>query len=295
MDKYLIINADDFGMCRAHNIATEELLLSGGVTSATIMAPCPFAREAVDFAKENPSLSVGVHLTTTSEWKDYKWGPITKEAASLMDENGDFYRSSAEFANKSLQKEVETELIAQIELLMSLGLEPSHLDNHMGSLYGVTNGDFTHLNTVIKLAGRYALPFRFPSKLTSDSFSNQTLDIKISEEVVSKMLAPITEIIKKHGVVTPDYLIPGDWSGEQDKSYENYREYIFDLYRKFDNGVTETYIHPAVECDEIKAITPRWYRRVWEYRLFRDPKTSEYIKSLGIKLIGYKDLVKIKK
>lgn len=295
MDKYLIINADDFGMCEAHNAATKELLLTGGVTSATVMAPCPFARDAVDFAKKTPELSVGVHLTTTSEWDEYKWGPVIKNANSMVDENGNFYKKSSEFANKCLQKEVEAELVAQIELLRSYGLSPSHLDNHMGSLYGITNGDFGLLESTFKIAAKYDLPFRFPKMLSDDSFSNGTLGINISPEAVKAVFDSFSELAASLGVVTPDYLIPGDWRGEQDRSFENYKEYIFELYRGFDNGVTETYIHPAVECDEIKRITPLWHRRAWEYRLFRDPKTREYIKSLGIKLIGYRELLKIKK
>ena len=73
-----------------------------------------------------------------------------------------------------------------------------------------------------------------------------------------------------------------------------YREYIYELYRKFPAGVTETYIHPAFECDELKAITGSWQRRVWEHKLFSDPKTLQHIKSLGIELISYRDLAKIK-
>ena len=294
MDKYLIINADDFGMCEAHNIATKELLLSGGVTSATVMAPCLFARDAVEFAVKNPELSVGVHLTTTSEWREYKWGPLSKGTSSLIDENGHFYRSSSEFAEKAYPLDVEAELISQIETLVSMGLRPSHLDNHMGSLYGITNGDFSLLTLAIKIAGRYGLPFRFPRRVTENAFKNGTLDIKIPESTVRGLLDSFAALADAEGVPTPDYLIPGDWQGEQDKSYENYREYIFELYNTFDNGITETYIHPAVECEEIKAITPFWHRRVWEHRIFSDPQTREYINSLGIKLISYKELARIK-
>lgn len=293
MEKYLIINADDFGMCASHNIATKELLLSGGVTSATVMAPCPFARDAVEFAKANHTLSVGVHLTTTSEWTEYKWGPLT-DGASLKDGSGHFYRSSGEFADKAVPDEIQRELIAQIESLIAMGLEPSHLDNHMGSLYGVARGDFTLLALVIKLAGKYRLPFRFPRRITKGTFTNGTLDINISESTVRALFDSFAALLDGEGVATPDYLIPGDWKGEQDKSYESYRDYIFELYKTFDHGITETYIHPAVESDEIKSITPFWHRRVWEHRLFSDPKTREHIKSLGIKLISYRDLAKIR-
>lgn len=295
MDKYLIINADDFGMCRAHNLATAELFRRGAITSATVMAPCPFAREAVSFAVKNPELSIGVHLTTTAEWKTYRWGAVTKAAPSFTDSDGNFFRSSAEFADRAKPNEVEAELIAQIELLGSFGLRPSHLDNHMGSLYGITNGDFTLLELAIKIAASYGLPFRFPRKISDNMFSNGTLDIKIPESTVRTLLGSFAALAENYAVPTPDYLIPGDFRGEQDKSYENYRDYIFELYRTFDNGVTETYIYPAVECDEIKEITPLWHRRVWEYRLFSDPKTMEYIRSLGIKMIGYRELAGVRK
>ena len=63
MDKYLIINADDFGMCHAHNVATFELLQMGAITSSTIMACCPWALEAARFAMKNPQFAIGVHMT----------------------------------------------------------------------------------------------------------------------------------------------------------------------------------------------------------------------------------------
>ena len=92
----------------------------------------------------------------------------------------------------------------------------------------------------------------------------------------------------------PDYLIPGEWNGPQKDSYENFKEYIYELYRSFPNGVTETYIHPALESDELKAISGSWNRRVWEHRLFSDPGTLQHIKACGIELINYRDLKKIK-
>ncbi|MBQ9115648.1 MAG: polysaccharide deacetylase family protein [Clostridia bacterium] len=294
MDKYLIINADDFGMCRAHNIATMELFKCRSITSATIMAPCKYAGEAVEFAVRNPQLAIGVHLTVTSEWQNYRWGAISENAVSLTDSEGCFFRTCTEFAGNARISDLEAELIAQIELLRSEGLVPSHLDNHMGALYGIYNGDFSFLELVIDIAARYGLPFRFPSRLSANTFSNGTLNISISEQAVRAVFDRFSQLTANKGVATPDYLLPGDWKGEQDKSFENYREYIFELYRTLENGVTETYIHPAIECDEIKSITPCWHRRVWEHRLFSDPNTLEYIRSLGIKLINYRDLEEIK-
>ena len=120
------------------------------------------------------------------------------------------------------------------------------------------------------------------------------LDINVPKDMVESLLGEIDSYAAEKKVALLDYLMPGDWAGDQDKSYENYKEYIYELYRTFDNGITETYIHPSVESDEIKAITGKWNRRVWEYRLFSDPQTKQHIDSLGIKLINYRDLKKMR-
>ena len=154
MERYVIINADDFGMCHAHNGATMELLEKGCVTSATIMAPCPWAGEAARFAAARPHLGVGVHLTTTCEWQDYRWGPVTGRAApSLMDGDGYMWRTGEEFAVHADLGELEKELTAQIERLMGMGLTPSHLDSHMGTMYGLATGRFELLYMAVELAG----------------------------------------------------------------------------------------------------------------------------------------------
>ena len=291
MDKYLIINADDFGMCHAQNQAIMELLKCGGITSSTIMAPCSWALEAVKFAKANPEFAIGVHLTTTSEWGSYRWAPVnTEKTASLRDEEGYMHHESDQFANAADLQEVCGEIVAQIEKLRSWGFEPSHLDNHMGSLYGVDTGRFELLVATVEIAGKYGLPFRFPNKFTDAQFGNAMLDIKVPREMIDALFEQFTALCAQNKVAILDYLMPGDWNGPQKDSYENFREYIYELYRTFEPGVTETYIHPALESDELKGITGNWQKRVWEYELFKDPKTKQHIESLGIKLINYRDL-----
>ena len=296
MDKYLIINADDFGMCRAGNLAVFDLLKSGGITSSTIMAPFGWAPEACKFAKENPQFAIGVHLTLTSEWSNYRWAPVSaSNTESLRDEDGYMFKESDEVEKNVDIDEVEAEIRAQIERLKKLGLTPSHLDNHMGSLYGIETGRFELLNLVLDIAGEYGLPFRFPGTFTDDQLNNTMLDIKIDKNIIMGLFEKITAYAKSRGVITPDYLIPGEWTGPQKDSYENYREYIYELYKTFPEGVTETYIHPALECDELKGTSSVWERRVWEYKLFSDPKTKQHIESCGIKLINYRDLAEMRK
>lgn len=295
MDKYLIINADDFGMCHSANQAVMDLFKSGGITSATIMAPCAWAGEAVNFAKANPEYAVGVHLTTTSEWGHYRWMPVSGIKGSLVDSEGFMHHESDEFEKAADVEEVQKEIVAQVEFLKNLGLEPSHLDNHMGSLYGIETGRVELAKLAIETAASYGLPFRFPMTFTDAQFENDMLGIHVDKEMVQQFIGGFSQLGKALGVAMPDYLLPGDWAGPQRESYENYREYIYELYRTFEPGVTETYIHPAYISDELKSITGTWERRNWEYKLFSDPKTKQHIDSLGIKLINYRDLAQMRK
>ena len=255
MDKYLIINADDFGMCRAANLAVMDLLKSGSITSSTIMAPCPWAYEACQFAKKNPQFAIGVHLTFTSEWATYRWSPVgTSNTDSLRDELGFMHPESIDVEKNADIKEVAAEIHAQINRLKALGLTPSHLDNHMGSLYGIETGRFELLQLVLSIAGEYGLPFRFPGTFTDAQMSNTMLDIKIDKEQIMGLVGQLNAYAHSVGVANPDFLLPGEWTGPQNDSYDNYRDYIYELY-----------------------------------------KTKQHIDSLGIKLINYRDLAEMKK
>lgn len=296
MDKYLIINADDFGMCHSANLAVYDLFQKGAITSATIMTPCGWAKEAGVWSAQHPEFATGVHLTFTSEWGNYRWSPIAQGNTSSLRDSEDFmYHESDEFEENSDIDEVETEIRAQIERFRSFGVQPSHLDNHMGSLYGIETGRFELLNLTLDIAGEYGLPFRFPGVFVPEMFKNDTLEVKIDIELISKVFDKVVAYAKGMGVAMPDFLIPGEWNGPQDESYENFKEYIYELYRSFPEGVTETYIHPALESDELKAISGCWHRRVWEHKLFSDPQTLQHIEACGIKLINYRDLAEMKK
>lgn len=299
MDRYLIINADDFGMCRGANLAVMELLKNpqSALTSSTIMTPCAWAPEACRFAAENPQLAIGVHLTLTSEWGNYRWAPVnTQNTDSLRDEEGFMWHESDQVEEHVDIDEVEGEIRAQIERAKKLGLvNPSHLDNHMGSLYGIETGRFELLQLTLSLAGEYGLPFRMPGNVTDDMLGNSMLDINVDKSVIEMVFGKIVDFAKANNVAIPDYLIPNEWGGPQDKSYENFREYLYDLYANIPNGITETYLHPSLETDDLKGTTGAWERRVWEYKIMNDPQTKQHIEAHGIKLINYRDLAEMRK
>lgn len=297
-DRYLIINADDFGMCRASFDAVTDLFgnKDSALTSSTIMTPCAWAKAACVFAKNNPQLAIGTHLTLTSEWGDYRWAPVnTSDTDTLRDEEGYMWHESVDVERHADLGQLVGELKAQVEQCKRLGLTPSHLDNHMGSVYGIETGRFELLTATLDVCAEYGLPFRLPRYLPAEMAGNTTLEIKIDTDMLNGAYSQIIGYADMKGVALPDYLIPNEWDGKDLNTYEQFREYIYELYRSFPDGVTETYMHPAAETEELKSITGSWFHRVWEYKLLSDPATKQHIEACGIKLINYRDLAAIRK
>ncbi len=132
----VLIRCDDIGMCHAVNTAAKQVLETGIPVSMSVMVPCPWFSEAVEMLKQYKNVSVGIHLTLNSEWKQYRWGPVAGVSAvpTLVDSSGNFFPSrSLLFGNHPKLTEIETELRAQIERALHAGLKIDYLDYHMGA------------------------------------------------------------------------------------------------------------------------------------------------------------------
>lgn len=59
------------------------------------MVPCPWAFEAVNYARQKKMNNIGVHACLTSEWKHYKWRPVNVTSpSSLVDNDGFMWQST---------------------------------------------------------------------------------------------------------------------------------------------------------------------------------------------------------
>ena len=133
---YLIVRSDDAGMSHSVNMALERLIETGLPVSVSVMFPTPWYQETVEMLKRHPDVSVGIHLTLNSEWKNYRWGPVLGRTAvpSLVDADGYFFPTSeALHENHGDAREVERELRAQIERALHSGLKIDYVDYHMGT------------------------------------------------------------------------------------------------------------------------------------------------------------------
>jgi predicted glycoside hydrolase/deacetylase ChbG (UPF0249 family) len=153
---YLVIRTDDGGMSHSVNMALRKLIETGMPVSVSVMFPTPWYQETVEILKQHPEVSVGIHLTLNSEWKNYRWGPVAGATTvpSLVDANGYFFPSAEALDNNHPNpKEVETELRAQIERAKRSGLRIDYVDYHMGTV--LDNPQFRDIAE--RLAKEYSL------------------------------------------------------------------------------------------------------------------------------------------
>lgn len=135
--KVLILHVDDVGMSWDSNQGAIKALEQGVATSLSIMMPCPWVPGIAHYLKEHPGTDAGLHLTLTSEWRDYRWGPLSGKPATpgLVDGEGAMWAGVADVVQHATPDEVATEIQAQIDRARTLGFEPTHLDSHMGTLF----------------------------------------------------------------------------------------------------------------------------------------------------------------
>jgi predicted glycoside hydrolase/deacetylase ChbG (UPF0249 family) len=281
----IILNADDFGMCHAANTAIVELLDAGRIDSTTLMVPCSWAPEALSFAAARTDLDVGVHLVLTSEWSRYRWRPLTGTATSLVDADGFFPVDVVAVEQRAATDDVAVELAAQLQAALDAGVDVTHLDNHMGSVYGLATGrDF--LGPVFALAAQHGLPFRLPRSMDgvgADPAMQATLDRasaaadELGVEIIDRLWSHPFELVGE--------------GTDAAETYEQVRDGFVALLRAVPAGVTEIYLHPMTDTEELRsAVDFAAVKRGYELRLLADPVVTQAIADEGLVRIGWRAL-----
>ncbi len=277
-ERVIILHADDSGMCPEANEAVENLLINHYIQSTSMMAPCPAFEEIAKWYKKHPEMDMGMHLTLTSEWKTYRWGPVAdlKTVPGLIDPDGKLWHEVPDVVKHASAQEVKAEIRAQIEKALALGIKPSHMDTHMGTLYGTPE--------FAKVYFEVAMEYKIPAMV-----------LEMTPEVVQHFRSqgyPITdELISDAGKYTMpklDYF----FSAPKGKTYQEKKENFFKLIESLPPGLTEIIFHPSVESDNLKSITNSWQQRVWEAKMFTDPEMIAFFKKEGIIFTNWKEIMK---
>jgi predicted glycoside hydrolase/deacetylase ChbG (UPF0249 family) len=254
----LIVACDDLGLSHATNVGVYEALRSGMATTAGLMVPCPWAREA---AARYRGEDVGVHLTLNAEYDLYRWGPIT-QAPSLLDGDGGFPRTVEDLWDHADVDEVRRECRAQIERAILWGFDVSHLSSHLAAL--------EYRPEFFDVALELATEFQLPLRLSAASAERQ-------------IGFPFRQLAAEEGVCAPDQLVRTRRRGA--------RAALDRLLMEVRPGVTEIVLRPAVDTGELRALAPDWATQVDDHDLVT---TGQSLRALadraGVTVIGYRQL-----
>lgn len=272
--KLLIVHADDLGMAHSVNRASIKGLESGLVSSASIMIPCPWLPEIAAYARTHPAADLGLHLTLTSEWTLYRWDPVLPKdrVPSLLDASGYLYLTETEAAAHIDPKEAEAEIRAQIARAKALGIEPTHLDSHMGTLY--------QNQALFEVLFRVAHDNKLLVRVSKEWFATAPF--------LSSLLGPDDVVMNDIISIEPD--VPADgWS-----------RFYSDAIKNLQPGITEMIVHLAYDDEEMRGVAfdhPNWGSQ-WRQRDF-DFVTSEAFRKLlqenNVRLVTWREVSKLMK
>jgi hypothetical protein len=262
----LIVTADDLGSSHAANVGVYQALRDGLATSASLMVPGPWAREA---ASRYRGEDIGVHLTVNAEYDLVRWGPITS-APSLLDGDGGFPRTVDDVAEHADIDELRRECRAQLERAVYWGFDVSHLSSHLGAMERRPE----LFDVMLELCVDFGLPLRLPSADLQDDFG-----------------FPFHALAADEGVLCPDQLVrvpvplgPQRQRGAARRAVERA---LFDLAP----GVTELCFRPAIDAGELRAMAPDWPARVDDLDLLvAESSLASLASRAGAVLVGYRAL-----
>jgi chitin disaccharide deacetylase len=268
--KLLIIHCDDMGLAHSVNMAAIKAFSEKSITSGSIMVPCPWAPEIMAYVKEHQGLDVGIHLTLTAEWALYKWGGLTSsdQIGSLLDKNNYFYPSVEELGKAAKAEEAEKELRAQIDKVLASGIQPTHIDTHMGSV--LANPELVKI--YLSLSEIYHLPVLFPRAYLSWFPAD-----------MAKLLESKVFLLDNLFMLEPK-MIAGKWIDAYKKGIEELKP-----------GLNQMIVHLAIDNDEMQAISKGHddYGSAWRQQdldVVSSPEFKNLLKTNNIILIGWKQI-----
>ena len=269
--KLLIIHADDLAVSHSEDAASFDALDKHAATSASIMVPCPWITEVASYAKAHPDADLGLHLTLTAEWKTYRWGPVESKdkVPSLLDPNGYLWSDVPPAIQHIKADEAEREVRAQVEHAIAMGIHPTHLDSHMGTLFARPD----LMAVYVKVAHEYTLPFL--GMLTPN----------VPPEV--KALFSGKDILLDSVLIANPSIPAADW-----------KSFYLDTIKNLKPGLTEIIVHLAYDDAESQAVMvdhpdygAAWRQR--DYDAITSPEFKKVLEDNHVILVHWSDFKKL--
>ena len=268
-ERVIVVHVDDVGMSPPANEGA-LLAMDGAATCGSIMVPCPAFDAIAGVARERPELDLGVHLTLNAEYPTYRWGPVAGDVAGLVSPDGGMWRTADETVEHAAPDEVERELRAQIDRALEAGVDVTHLDSHMGTIF---NPKFVEV--YLALGREYRLPLFIP-RVSRESL--ERTGIPASLERYLEMI----EGVEREGFPVFDQFCANSLHFEPGAGADHNRKRVDDL----GPGLSYLITHCARGGDQLQSITDDWRQRDEEHRIYSDGTMAAHLEAERIHTIG---------
>jgi chitin disaccharide deacetylase len=286
--KRLIVNADDFGLTRGVNRGIVRCYQDGIVTSTTIMANGDAFEDAVELARANPKLGVGVHLALVGAHAVAQ----RSQVGPLANENGDLPRTVSELLRKSAtgvvsRQQIELEMRAQVERVLANGIRPTHLDTHKHThMYPPVMKSLTNVARDYQIPG-VRMPFENLLGLVRRFGGMRLAPLGRSTFVLTVQAnrSYFRRYARANHLRTPDHFFGFAATGRLA------RDGVLRILRNLPEGTSELVCHPGINDSDLEAQATRLKKeRETELAALTDPDVKKEIAQQGICLISYREL-----
>lgn len=220
--RVLILHIDDAGMSLDSNEGAIKAMTEGVANSVSVMMPCPWVPGFVSYLKKNPSTDAGLHLTLTSEWDAYRWGPLAGKPAvpGLVDTEGALWGSVEDVVKHASPDEVYTEIKAQLDRARTMGFEPTHLDSHMGTLFGTAD----YIKQYVRLGVENKIPVMIPGGHNTAIIEELKREGNPQAEALGKQMSELGKTLWDAGLPVLDDLHNVSYGWKYKEYLTNYDE-----------------------------------------------------------------------
>ncbi|HLY72182.1 MAG TPA: polysaccharide deacetylase family protein [Puia sp.] len=289
--RVLVLHVDDMGMSFDSDQGGIAALTTGASTSCSVMMPCPWVPGFIHWLKDHPNIDAGLHLTLTSEWKDYRWGPLAGKSAvpGLVDKEGDLWPSVESVVQHATADEVEKEIRAQLDRARSMGFEPTHLDTHMGTLFGTPS--FTE--RYIKVGIENHIPIMFPAGHDVLIQRQMHFPEAYLQQIrkAGKMLwdagLPVLDDLENNSY---DWKIPDEIKNDDAKLQQYKTKKYIEAIRSLKPGVTMMLMHCTATTEVFQHISDSGPVRKGDMLAMLDPNFKKALQDENIILTTWREL-----
>ncbi len=280
--KQLIINADDFGRHKLINSAVEKAFRNGCLRSTTIMAGAKYFDDAVEIAKRNPELGVGIHFTLANGFPVL---PVEK-IPTLVTPEGYFHENYIEFIKLYVKgqinrDEIQAELAAQLEKVNRAGLKITHFDSHQ---------HLHHFPGIISIALKLAKAANIPAMRVSGT---KIFDGSIESfgQIVGRLGLGSLSKFAAHSAHTKNILTPDHFSGIVAGEAVT-EKFLTKLIKNLKDGTTEVMLHPGTNNQVLQKFCAWEHDFEAELNAVTSPKILKLLEKENVTAVNFNALLK---